>query len=123
MADDRVALVLSRGGARGAYEAGALSVLLPALEARGERPTIVVGTSVGAFNAAFVAAHAHLPLDEGLESAFAIWRDLHWRDVMAPLVSPRGLVRSLGYLGCLFWVKRPRSEEHTSELQSRQSLV
>src|SRR5262249_17723051 len=32
----RVALVLPGGGARGAYEVGALSVLLPALEARGE---------------------------------------------------------------------------------------
>src|SRR4051794_27040426 len=56
-----VALVLAGGGARGAYEAGALSVLLPALEARGERPVIVVGTSVGALNATFVAATAHLP--------------------------------------------------------------
>jgi NTE family protein len=42
-----VALVLAGGGARGAYEAGALSVLLPVLEERGERPRIVIGTSVG----------------------------------------------------------------------------
>ena len=55
MADSRVAIVLSGGGARGAYEIGALSVLLPALEARGERPRIIVGTSVGAFNAALKA--------------------------------------------------------------------
>ena len=45
---ERVGLVLSGGGARGAYEAGVLSVLVPVLEARGECPTIIVGTSVGA---------------------------------------------------------------------------
>lgn len=106
MAD--VALVLSGGGARGAYEAGALSVLLPALDERGERPTIIVGTSVGAFNAAFAAAHAHLPLAEALDAAVQVWTDVHWRDVMAPLVSPRGVARSLRYLGRLLWVKRPR---------------
>ena len=42
-----VALVLAGGGARGAYEAGALSVLLPVLKQRSERPRIVIGTSVG----------------------------------------------------------------------------
>jgi NTE family protein len=49
-ADPKVGLVLAGGGARGAYEAGALSVLLPALEARGERPGVLLGTSVGAVN-------------------------------------------------------------------------
>ena len=37
-----IGLVLPGGGARGAYEVGALSVLLPALEARGERHTVWV---------------------------------------------------------------------------------
>src|SRR4051812_32077953 len=108
MADSRVALVLSGGGARGGYEAGALSVLLPVLEERGERPRIVVGTSVGAFNAAFVAGKAHVPLDESIEADPRIWRELHWRDVMAPLVSPRGLARALRYLGRLLLGKQPR---------------
>ena len=45
--------VLPGGGARGAYEAGALSVLLPLLEQRGEDPVILCGTSVGAINAAW----------------------------------------------------------------------
>ena len=61
--DRRVALVLPGGGARGAYEVGALSVLLPELERRGEMPTIFCGTSVGAINAAFLGSVAHLPAD------------------------------------------------------------
>jgi hypothetical protein len=43
----RVGLVLLAVGPRGAYEAGALSVLLPALDARGERPRIFVGAGRG----------------------------------------------------------------------------
>jgi NTE family protein len=42
-------LVLAGGGARGAYEVGVLSVLLPWLDRRhGQRPDVIVGTSVGA---------------------------------------------------------------------------
>jgi hypothetical protein len=37
------ALVLAGGGARGAYEAGALTVILPELDRRGERPTVHAG--------------------------------------------------------------------------------
>ena len=37
--EETVALVLAGGGARGAYEVGVLSVLLPALDARGQRPS------------------------------------------------------------------------------------
>ena len=67
MPSNRIGLVLSGGGARGAYEAGVLSVLVPALERRGERPSIVVGSSVGAINAAYVAASRHLILEQALE--------------------------------------------------------
>ena len=48
------------GGARGAYEAGALSVILPELDRRGERPGTYVGTSVGAINAAALASSHHM---------------------------------------------------------------
>ena len=78
------ALVLSGGGARGAYEVGALSELLPELERRGEAPRIVVGTSVGAFNAAFIAANAHRPAREALDDGIEVWRELGWRDSLAP---------------------------------------
>ena len=81
-----VALVLPGGGARGAYEAGALSVLLPALAQRGERPMILCGTSVGAINAATLASLAHLSLEEQAEALVGLWLDLRKRDVVAPLV-------------------------------------
>jgi NTE family protein len=47
------ALVLSGGGVKGAYQAGAIHGLFDG----GYRPGIVTGISVGALNAAFLAAH------------------------------------------------------------------
>jgi hypothetical protein len=67
----KTALVLSGGGARGSYEVGVLSELLPELERRGEAPSIIVGTSVGAFNAAFLAANAHRPAADATRDAVA----------------------------------------------------
>jgi NTE family protein len=84
----RVAVVLPGGGARGAYEVGALSVLLPALEARGERVDLWCGTSVGAINAALFASLAHLPADEGAASAVEGWMSMTKSDVIARVIGP-----------------------------------
>ncbi|MFQ5458145.1 MAG: patatin-like phospholipase family protein [Myxococcota bacterium] len=54
----RIAVVLSGGGARGAYEAGVLSYLLDDFPAKLGRPAcfeIITGTSVGAIHACFLA--------------------------------------------------------------------
>jgi NTE family protein len=75
-----IALVLAGGGARGAYEAGELSVLLPALPAD-QRPTLIVGTSVGAVNGAYVAAT--LADDPSLAAGRELWEDIQWSDVLA----------------------------------------
>lgn len=59
----RAALVLSGGGARGAYEAGVLAHLFESIYPKlpaGFEFDIVSGTSVGAIHAAYVAATAHL---------------------------------------------------------------
>jgi len=58
----RIAIVLSGGGARGAYEAGVLSFLMAELPKRlGRRPTfhIVSGASVGAIHASYWTATLH----------------------------------------------------------------
>jgi NTE family protein len=78
--------VLAGGGARGAYEVGALAELLPRLPPD-DRPRIVVGTSVGAINAAFVAATSDQPVAEALERGCEIWRQMRWESALAPLVS------------------------------------
>ncbi len=88
--------MLAGGGARGAYEVGALATLAPALAARGEAPDIIVGTSIGALNGAFLAARAHEPLEVTAAAAVEMWRELRWGDALRPLVSPSELRRLLG---------------------------
>jgi NTE family protein len=91
--------VLAGGGARGAYEMGALSVLAPVLEAHGERVEIVVGTSVGGINAAYLAANAHRPLSEAAAGGVEIWRGLRYRHAMRSLLSPVALGRMVRFIG------------------------
>ena len=74
----RVGLVLSGGGARGAYEAGVLRYICEELpRATGVRPwfDVVCGTSVGALNACFVAATADV-LDRSVATLWQRWLDL-----------------------------------------------
>jgi NTE family protein len=88
--------VLAGGGARGAYEVGALAALAPALGARGETPEILVGTSIGALNSAFFAARAQAPFEATAAAGLDMWRELRWGDALRPLVSPSELVRVMG---------------------------
>jgi NTE family protein len=94
-----IAVVLPGGGARGAYEVGALSALLPALEARGERVSIWCGTSVGAINAAVLASLAHLPAEHQVRRALATWEGLRKEDVIARMVGPGGARMALRLFG------------------------
>lgn len=57
------AFVLSGGGSLGAVQVG----MLQALSERGVQPDLLVGTSAGAINAAFVAGHGMS--SEALQSA------------------------------------------------------
>jgi NTE family protein len=78
-----LALVLSGGGARGAYEVGVLKHVLGRLSARAGgrgRPSIFCGTSVGAINACAVAAHSDLP-DFGIARLSQRWTALALNDV------------------------------------------
>ena len=88
--------MLAGGGARGAYEMGALSVLLPALDER-ERPRIIVGTSVGAINTAYLAAHADESPKQMVDGGIELWNEIGFGSVLKPLVSVSEGMRLLSY--------------------------
>ena len=80
MTEPRTAIVLSGGGARGAYEAGVVAGMVDVLADSPTPPkkapfSIFTGTSVGAINAAWLAAHADRP-DMFIEGLLERWREL-----------------------------------------------
>lgn len=69
------AFVLSGGGSLGAIQVG----MLQALHTRGAEPDVVIGTSAGALNAAYVAGHGMGTA--ALQNLAGIWTGLRRRDV------------------------------------------
>ena len=74
MPDGKTAFVFAGGGSLGAIQVGMLAELCRA----GVAPDLLVGSSVGALNAAFFAAD---PTGAGVAQLEAVWRGLRRRDV------------------------------------------
>lgn len=83
------AFVLSGGGSLGAVQVG----MLRALAERGIAPDLLVGTSAGALNAVFVAAHGTGTASLGVLDA--TWRGLR-RDDVFPLRAPQMMLALAG---------------------------
>lgn len=83
----RVAFVLAGGGSLGSVQVGMLRALVEA----GVRPDMIVGSSVGAINAAYFAAN---PTLDGIERLEELWRRVKRRDVF-----PVGWWNLLGLIG------------------------
>jgi len=78
----RTGVVLSGGGARGAYEAGVIAGIVDILASQGRKRapfSIFTGTSVGAINATWLAAHADRP-DMNVSGLLERWRSLDLRE-------------------------------------------
>jgi NTE family protein len=90
--DHKVAFVLSGGASLGAVQVG----MLRALFEQGIRPDLLVGTSVGAVNAAWVAGQ---PEPGGVEKLADVWLGLRRSDVfpLSPLASAAGLLGRSNY--------------------------
>jgi NTE family protein len=85
----KVAFVLSGGASLGAIQVG----MLHALYERGIAPDVIVGTSAGAMNGAFIASRSQTVATA--DALAAVWRDLR-RGQVFPLNPITGL---LGFLG------------------------
>jgi NTE family protein len=75
-----VGLVLPGGGARGAYQAGVLRAIADLVPDDRNPFPVVVGSSVGAINAAAIACHAS-DYRAGMNKLVNLWSQLHVRDV------------------------------------------
>ena len=78
-------MVLDAGGARSAYQVGALEVLLPALADRGHRPRLLVGTSAGGLLTAALSATADLEPEEQIARLRSMLGNTTKPNVMRPL--------------------------------------
>src|SRR3954469_23739473 len=83
-----IAFVLSGGGSLGSVQAG----MVLALSERGIYPDLLVGTSVGAVNAGWLAGH---PGPDGAAMLADVWRSIRREDIF-PTDVRGGL---LGFLG------------------------
>lgn len=81
MTDAKIGLVLSGGGARGAYEVGVLLHVAEHLPKLLSRIRVLTGTSAGAVNAAFLAAKALTPTS--VHELAALWRSLVLDELVA----------------------------------------
>jgi NTE family protein len=104
----RLALVLSGGGARAAYQVGVLQAVAERVPTGARIPfAVLCGTSAGAINAAALAAGA-FRFDETVERLRSVWTGLHVGDVFR--ADPWSLVqRALGLAGSLLGRRRPAS--------------
>ncbi|NOT82753.1 MAG: patatin-like phospholipase family protein [Gallionella sp.] len=77
----RVALILTGGGARAAYQVGVLKAMSEMLPKRARNPfPIICGTSAGALNAATLAVNAK-SFRKGVQYLLNIWKNFHANQV------------------------------------------
>ena len=76
-------LVLAGGGARGAYQVGALQYIAELVESEQiQQPQIIAGTSIGALNGAVLASHQ--PFSTGVSKLNELWDLLAQAPILVP---------------------------------------
>lgn len=113
---NRTALVLTGGGARGAYQVGVLKALVELLPEQKTSPfTILCGSSAGAINASVLACHASR-FKVGVRRLEHVWANLRSEQIFC--ADPWGMtLNSLRWFVSLFRPRRLRPS-HRSLLDS-----
>jgi len=104
----KIGLVMSGGGARGAYQVGVLRAIARFLPRRAPIPfRVICGTSAGSINAASLASHAR-DFQYGVARLARIWGNLRTNDVYrSDVLGVAG--NSLRWLGAMFVTGYARS--------------
>ena len=107
-----VGIVLSGGGARGAYEVGVLSGIMEILRRQGQKGSpfqIFAGTSVGAMNVSFLASYAH-HADLNISGLAGLWRQADLGDHLqiqpSRLFGAQTIKRRLGLTSDSKWASK-----------------
>ncbi len=79
----QVGVVLSGGGAKGAYQAGVLRAVYEITNGMGIKNPfpIISGISVGSINSSYLAAHAH-DLEEATSRLVSLWNSVHSKQII-----------------------------------------
>ena len=85
--------MLSGAAARGAFQAGALAELIPALERQGLTPTVWLGTSAGSINAVLWGSALQQGAQAAADQVVDVWRRMNDDNVFRPLL-PFSLART-----------------------------
>jgi NTE family protein len=81
---------------------------LPKLEELDQRPTILLGNSVGALNIGYLAANAGTPAEEMIKAGQKIWGGLTYTDIFAHVLSLSSLRRAFLFAGEALGIRRAR---------------
>jgi predicted acylesterase/phospholipase RssA len=79
----KLAVVFSGGGARAAYQVGALKALSPLITASAHPLSIIIGSSIGAINGLVLAACLKDGAPHAIESLENLWRERTFRSTFA----------------------------------------
>jgi predicted acylesterase/phospholipase RssA len=79
----KLGLILSGGGSRAAYQAGALRALQPYLGAKKNPFSIIMGSSIGAINGLVIGSTIKNGLTCSLDTLEELWSERTWRNTFA----------------------------------------
>ena len=114
-----IGLVLSGGGARGAYEVGVLSWIAEERPALLSAIRVVTGSSVGAINGTYLASHGMNPA--AVAGLADLWRNLLFEDVLA--FSSARLLKIMASATHRLWTKAASPSTGVFLSEGLQSLV
>jgi predicted acylesterase/phospholipase RssA len=78
-----IGLVLSGGGSRAAYQAGALKALTDYLSKPGNEIRVVIGSSIGAINGLVVAAGLKEGVENSVDELISIWAERNFKNTFS----------------------------------------